>query len=225
MGEAIHRLRRKAERAARGKGPTAMRYPAAFRAAVLAQPRPVHARGVPVRRIARRLGLPSRCLGRWLAQPAAPALRPVTVALAPPPAPSPSLTRSSRTDARPRRTRGRQSAWGNASAYGRTMSAAGPRVPSSGGSSLSAAYGTSLRAELEKRDAVHFVSNLLADFLNSLMFMQPCLNLPQPIFLDVEPLNFVNAITDMPHNFAKHPRLLAFFLVDYAARTLVRFVH
>jgi hypothetical protein len=44
---------------------------------------------------------------------------------------------------------------------GRTTSAAGPRVPSSVGSSLSAAYGTSLRVEPKNRDAVHFVTNLL----------------------------------------------------------------
>ena len=85
MDETIRRLRWEAQHVACGKGPTAIRYPAAFRAAVVAVARPERARGVPVRRLARAAGLPSRCLGRWLAQSPAPALRPVTVALAPTP--------------------------------------------------------------------------------------------------------------------------------------------
>jgi transposase-like protein len=82
MDDPVRRLRTDARELARGKVPTAVRYPAAFRAAALALARPRLGRGVSIARVARDLGLPSQSLGRWLRpstpKPAA-TLRPVAV--------------------------------------------------------------------------------------------------------------------------------------------------
>jgi transposase-like protein len=82
MDDPIRRLRTDARQLARGKGPTAVRYPAAFRAAALAVARPRLGRGVSIARVARDLGLPTQSLGRWL-RPSTPksaaTLRPVAV--------------------------------------------------------------------------------------------------------------------------------------------------
>jgi len=81
MDDRIGRLRTEAHQLVRGKGPRAIRYPAAFRAAALALARPRLGRGVAIARVAGDLGLPTQCLGRWLrAQPSAAPLRRVTVA-------------------------------------------------------------------------------------------------------------------------------------------------
>ncbi len=89
MDETIRRLRSEAQQLARGKAPRAIRYPRAFRATAVAIARAQLERGVPVRRVARALGLPAWSLARWLQfQPEGPSVvRPVTVAPEPAPAP------------------------------------------------------------------------------------------------------------------------------------------
>jgi transposase-like protein len=90
MDDAIRRLHTDARQLARGKVPTAVRYPAAFRAAALALARPRLARGSSIARVARDLGLPTQRLGRWLQAPPPPpaaALRPVAVTPTPAMAP------------------------------------------------------------------------------------------------------------------------------------------
>jgi transposase-like protein len=85
MDDAIRRLHTDARQFARGKVPTAVRYPAAFRIAALALARPRLARGGSIAGVARDLGLPSQSLGRWLQArpPTPPVLRPVAVTPAP----------------------------------------------------------------------------------------------------------------------------------------------
>jgi transposase-like protein len=95
MDDPIRRLRTDARQLARGKVPTAVRYPAAFRTAALALARPRLARGGSIARVARDLGLPTQSLGRWLQAPPPPppsaaALRPVAVTPAPAVAPRPA---------------------------------------------------------------------------------------------------------------------------------------
>ncbi len=79
MNEAIRRLRSEARQLTRGKVPTAIRYPAPFRAAVAAVTRTQVEQGASMHRVAGALGLPARSLLRWLEQSAPPVLRPVTV--------------------------------------------------------------------------------------------------------------------------------------------------
>jgi len=79
MNEAIRRLRSDARQLAHGKVPTAIRYPAPFRAEVVAVTRTQVEHGASVHRVASALGLPARSLTRWLQQSAPPVLRPVTV--------------------------------------------------------------------------------------------------------------------------------------------------
>ena len=77
MNDPIRQLRREARHLAQHKVPTAVRYPAAFRAAALALARPRLSRGRSIACVARDLGLPSQALGRWLRRPpAAPEPRP-----------------------------------------------------------------------------------------------------------------------------------------------------
>ena len=66
MNDPIRQLRTDARRLARGKVPTAVRYPAAFQATALALARPRLSGGRSIARVARELGLPSQALGRWL---------------------------------------------------------------------------------------------------------------------------------------------------------------
>ena len=91
MNEAIRRLRSDARQHAHGKAPTAIRYPAPFRAAVVAVTRAQVEHGASVHRVASALGLPARSLTRWLQQSAPPVLRPVTVRPDPMPAAGPVL--------------------------------------------------------------------------------------------------------------------------------------
>ena len=88
MNTAIRRLRSEARQLTRGKVPTAIRYPAPFRAAAATLTRTQLDQGASVHRVAGALGLPARTLTRWLQQSAPPVLRPVTVRPDPaPPAP------------------------------------------------------------------------------------------------------------------------------------------
>jgi len=91
MNEAIRRLRSDARQLTRGKVPTAIRYPAPFRAAATMLTRTQVEHGVSVHRVARALGLPARSLTRWLQQGAPPVLRPVTVRPDPMPTAGPVL--------------------------------------------------------------------------------------------------------------------------------------
>ncbi len=86
MNEAIRRLRSEARQLTRGKVSTAIRYPAPFRAEVVAVTRTQVEHGASVHRVAGALGLPARSLTRWLQQSAPPVLRPVTVRPDPVPA-------------------------------------------------------------------------------------------------------------------------------------------
>jgi len=91
MDVAIHQLRSAVQQLTRGKAPTGVRYPAAFRTRAVALARPRLAMGTPFVRVARELGLPRKSLARWLRLRPAPRLRPVAVRpdptpLAPPPA-------------------------------------------------------------------------------------------------------------------------------------------
>ncbi len=93
MDDPIRRLRTDARQLAHGKVPTAVRYPAAFRAAALALARPRLERGVSIARVARDLGLPTQSLGRWSRRPPRPSaapLRPVAVVPAPASTPRPT---------------------------------------------------------------------------------------------------------------------------------------
>ena len=90
MNEAIRRLRAEARQLTRGKVPTAIRYPAPFRAAAATLMRTQLDQGASVHRVAGALGLPARSLTRWLQQSAPPVLRPVTVRSDPAPAASPA---------------------------------------------------------------------------------------------------------------------------------------
>jgi hypothetical protein len=86
MNEAIRRLRPEARQLAHGTVPTAIRYPAAFRAAAATLTRAQLDQGAFLHRVAGALGLPARRLTRWLQQRAPPVLRPVTVRSEPAPA-------------------------------------------------------------------------------------------------------------------------------------------
>ena len=79
MDAAIHQLRSAAQQLTRGKAPSGVRYPAAFRTTAVALARPRLATGVPLLRIARELGLPRKSLARWLERRPTPRLRPVAV--------------------------------------------------------------------------------------------------------------------------------------------------
>ena len=91
MKDAFRQLRSEARQLTRGKVPTAIRYPAPFRAAVAARTRRQLDQGASVHRVAGALGLPARSLTRWLQQSAPPVLRPVTVRPDPLPAAGPVL--------------------------------------------------------------------------------------------------------------------------------------
>ena len=91
MNAAIRRLRSDARQLTRGKVPTAIRYPAPFRAAAATLTRAQLDQGASVHRMAGALGLPARTLTRWLQHSAPPVLRPVTVRPDPPPAAGPVL--------------------------------------------------------------------------------------------------------------------------------------
>ena len=80
MDDAIRRLHAEARRHAHGKPATGIRYPAPFRAAVVALVRTELGHGVTFGSLAGALGLPRWSLARWLRQSPPAVLRPVTVA-------------------------------------------------------------------------------------------------------------------------------------------------
>jgi transposase-like protein len=80
MDSAIHRLRSAAQQLAHGKALRAIRYPAPFRAAVVRVARAHRERGRAVAELAHDLGLTAPTLTRWLEEPPAPRVRPVTIA-------------------------------------------------------------------------------------------------------------------------------------------------
>jgi hypothetical protein len=84
MDIAIRRLRSAAQQLAHGKVPRAIRYPAPFRAAAVQVARAHREQGRAVADLAHDLGLTAPTLSRWLEGPAAPQLRPVTIAPAAP---------------------------------------------------------------------------------------------------------------------------------------------
>ena len=89
MDAAIRRLQFHARQLARGKGPTGVRYPAAFRDAVVRLVRTHRGPGHSVERLAHALGLSAPTLAHWLRSPAQPGLRPIAVVPEPQPAPAP----------------------------------------------------------------------------------------------------------------------------------------
>ena len=86
MKDSIQTLRTAARQLARGKVPRAIRYPADFRAAAITCARTQLRRGHAVECVADAMGVTTATLARWLGPPPAPALRPVVVIGAPPPA-------------------------------------------------------------------------------------------------------------------------------------------
>ena len=80
MDVSIRQLRSTMQRCARGKHPHAVRYPAAVREAVVALARAQLRQGHSLARVARAVGLSFPTLKTWVAAPAEPALRPVTLA-------------------------------------------------------------------------------------------------------------------------------------------------
>src|SRR2546425_367863 len=88
MDATLRRLRSEGQQLTRGKAPTGVRYPAAFRTTAVALARPRLATGSSCVRVAQELGLPRTSLARWLQRRPTPRLRPVAVRPAPaPPAP------------------------------------------------------------------------------------------------------------------------------------------
>jgi transposase-like protein len=92
MNAAIRRLRSEARQLAHGKVPTAIRYPAPFRAADATLTRTQLDQGAAVHRVAGALGLPPRTLTRWLQQSKSsrrsrpsPTSSPASAATTPPP--------------------------------------------------------------------------------------------------------------------------------------------
>jgi hypothetical protein len=79
MDATLRQLRSEAQQLTRGKAPTGVRYPAAFRTAAVALARPRLATGLPFLRVAQELGLPTKSLARWLQRRPTPRLRPVAV--------------------------------------------------------------------------------------------------------------------------------------------------
>lgn len=83
MNDAIRRLRVEAQRLARGKHPSQIRYPEPFRRAAVATARSRLAQSGSVAHVARALGVSEPTLTKWLRLAALPMLRPVTLTPAP----------------------------------------------------------------------------------------------------------------------------------------------
>ena len=79
MDEEIRRLRAETQRLARGKPPSQVRYPDAFRRGAVALARRCQGQGGSVARLARELGVSEPTLTKWLRPRTLPALRPVAV--------------------------------------------------------------------------------------------------------------------------------------------------
>jgi len=87
VNDEIRRLRVEAQRLARGKHPSQVRYPEPFRRAAVTAARSRLAQSGSVARVARALGVSEPTLTKWLRPAALPRLRPVTVTPAPLPPP------------------------------------------------------------------------------------------------------------------------------------------
>jgi hypothetical protein len=85
MDPELCRLRAEAERLARGKPRSQVRYPDGFRRTAVAVARRRLRPGGSVTRLARELGVSEPTLTKWLRPPAPPVLRPVAVTSAPTP--------------------------------------------------------------------------------------------------------------------------------------------
>ena len=85
MDQETRRLRAEARRLARGKHPSQVRYPDAFRRAARALARRRLEQGGTVARLARELGVSEPTLTKWCRPPAPPVLRPVAVTPTPGP--------------------------------------------------------------------------------------------------------------------------------------------
>jgi hypothetical protein len=85
MDEETRRLRAEAQRLARGKHPSQVRYPDRFRRTALALARRRLGQEGSVARVARELGVSEPTLTKWLRPPALSVLRPVAVTPAPRP--------------------------------------------------------------------------------------------------------------------------------------------
>jgi len=92
MDAAIRRLRSQARQLARGKHRTSVRYPAAFRHAVVRLARR-RGPGRSVERLAQALGISAPTLAHWLRRPARAVLRPIGVVPEPRPEPAPATAR------------------------------------------------------------------------------------------------------------------------------------
>jgi hypothetical protein len=92
MDVSIQQVRSTIRQCARGKHPNAVRYPAPVREAVVALARTRLGQGQTLARVARGVGISFPTLTTWLAGPATPALRPVTLAPDPDPAATSSAT-------------------------------------------------------------------------------------------------------------------------------------
>jgi transposase-like protein len=79
MNDEIRRLRGEAQRLARGKHPSQVRYPEPFRRAAVATARSRLAQSGSVARVARAMGVSEPTLTKWLRLAALPMLRPVTL--------------------------------------------------------------------------------------------------------------------------------------------------
>jgi hypothetical protein len=84
MDEEIRGLRAEAQRLARGKHPSQIRYPDEFCRAAARLARGYLGPGRSVARLARQLGVSEPTLTKWLWPPAGTRLRPVTVVAGPP---------------------------------------------------------------------------------------------------------------------------------------------
>ena len=89
MDGSMRQLRSTVRRLAHGKHPNAVRYPTSLRQAVVALARARLGQGQSLARVARGVGVSFPTLATWLARPAQSDLRPVTLAPAPDPEPTP----------------------------------------------------------------------------------------------------------------------------------------
>ena len=80
MDAAIRQLRTTARQLARGKHPSGIRYPAAFRDAVVTLARRRLGHGQSLAHVAWEVGVSCPTLAAWLERPGRPSLRPVAVA-------------------------------------------------------------------------------------------------------------------------------------------------
>jgi len=83
MQDTTRRLRLQARLISRGKAPTGIRYPPEFRAEAVAFARRLRSQGLPMVRIAKDLGVPSKTLKIWFRRRPTFRMRPVVVSTPP----------------------------------------------------------------------------------------------------------------------------------------------